>query len=412
MKGGLASGFILEIMQLCRLSLLFFSVATAIAAQSPPPAASPKQADTPAVWQMQDAGTTASLRGIDSVDGQVAWASGSDGTVLKTVDGGAHWQKCATPDADKDGAKLDFRGVQAWDSASAIVMASGPGDKSRLYKTEDGCVTWALLFKNPDAPDGFFDSFWLNGYYGEGMLLGDPVKGHFTVFKTEDGGQTWKRDEHKGLALDGYMLAAFAASNSSIARSEDKSLPAFVTGGKTGAMLFTSWVPPHSEKLSLHLKREDKNGPDWSTKTLPLAGGSDASGGFSIGYRIVEDSAAEALLKGGEVGHRKNWRFVAVGGDYSKPNETAGTAAWSDDDGTHWTAADTPPHGYRSAVQWDEAAKGWIAVGTNGSDISRDEGRTWKPLDNGEWNAISLPFVVGPKGRIARLNAAAVAPSD
>jgi hypothetical protein len=44
-------------------------------------------------------------------------------------------------------------------------------------------------------------------------------------------------------------------------------------------------------------------------------------------------------------------------------------------------------------------------VGTNGSDISRDDGKTWTALDDGNWNALSLPFVVGPKGRIARLSA-------
>src|SRR5580658_1273075 len=127
----------LAAMHLGRLSFLLIVSAALVAAQSPAPAPSQPQSSAPPVWQMQDSGTIASLRGIDSVDGQVAWASGSDGTVLKTIDGGAHWQKCATPDADKDGAKLDFRGVEAWDSASAIVMASGPGDKSRLYKTVD-----------------------------------------------------------------------------------------------------------------------------------------------------------------------------------------------------------------------------------------------------------------------------------
>jgi len=40
--------------------------------------------------------------------------------------------------------------------------------------------------------------------------------------------------------------------------------------------------------------------------------------------------------------------------------------------------------------------------------ISRDDGRTWQPLDNGNWNALSLPFIVGPKGRIARLNPSAI----
>jgi photosystem II stability/assembly factor-like uncharacterized protein len=110
-------------MQVIRLTLLL-AVASIAAAQSPEPSLSP--------WQMQESGTTAGLRGIDSVDGAVAWASGTGGTVLKTLDGGAHWQKCAIPDAAADGATLDFRGVQAWDAQTAIVMASGPGEKSRL----------------------------------------------------------------------------------------------------------------------------------------------------------------------------------------------------------------------------------------------------------------------------------------
>src|ERR1700678_20576 len=145
-------------MQRSQVSLFLFVVSAFAAGQSPVPA--PIQ-DQQNIWQMQDSGTTAGLRGIDSVDGMVAWASGTEGTVLKTTDGGAHWTKCAVPDADKDGATLDFRGVQAWDSDTAIVMASGPGDKSRLYKTTDGCKRWALLFKNPDK-DGFWDAILLN----------------------------------------------------------------------------------------------------------------------------------------------------------------------------------------------------------------------------------------------------------
>ena len=95
---------------------------------------------------------------------------------------------------------------------------------------------------------------------------------------------------------------------------------------------------------------------------------------------------------------------MVVGGDYTKPNESTGTAAGSADGGERWTASVIPPHGYRSAVQWSESLKLWITVGTNGSDISRDDGKTWQPLDNGNWNALSLPFVVGPNGRIARLD--------
>jgi len=109
-----------------------------------------------AQWDMEDSNTTASLRGIVNVGGGVAWASGTNGTVLRSEDGGYLWQSCATPPGAE---KLDFRGIQAFDENTAIVMSSGKGDLSRLYKTTDGCATWKLILTNPDAPnDGFFDT--------------------------------------------------------------------------------------------------------------------------------------------------------------------------------------------------------------------------------------------------------------
>lgn len=107
-----------------------------------------------AQWLIQDSGTTAGLRGIHSVDGKVAWASGTSGTVVHTDDGGAHWLRCPVPPGAE---KLDFRGVWAWNSQRAVVMSIGEGDQSRLYKTIDGCKTWTQLSVNPDAK-GFWDA--------------------------------------------------------------------------------------------------------------------------------------------------------------------------------------------------------------------------------------------------------------
>jgi hypothetical protein len=60
-------------------------------------------------------------------------------------------------------------------------------------------------------------------------------------------------------------------------------------------------------------------------------------------------------------------------------------------------------------VAYDSGSKVWIAVGTNGGDVSSDSGRTWRPLEIGQnWNALSLPFVVGSGGRIGKLDFASI----
>jgi photosystem II stability/assembly factor-like uncharacterized protein len=378
---------------------VLMAAATAQIAAQPPPARQ--------VWIMQNSGTMAGLRGVDSVDSVVAWASGTGGTILRTTDGGAHWTRCATPDADKDGATLDFRGIQAWDAQTAIVMASGPGEKSRLYKTSDGCRIWHVLFKDPDVPKGFFDSFWFEQAKRKGMLLGDPIGGRFVILTTEDGGMTWKRDRSRALKLRGKSLSAFAGSNSSIARDRRPSIDTrgpgedyfegFVTGGRDGSFLVERWEGPSHPKARFGRGFPGRPPPTWNWRRIPLAGGGESTGAFALSFRYTGSPCEDC-------GFGKYWIPIAVGGDYKKPDATVGTAAWSDDGGWTWTASTTPPHGYRSAVQFSESLHAWITVGTNGSDISRDDGRTWQPLDNGNWNALSLPFVIGPNGRIARLN--------
>jgi photosystem II stability/assembly factor-like uncharacterized protein len=330
-------------------------------------------------WAMQVSGTTAGLRGIHAVGGGVAWASGTDGTVLRTEDGGYMWQRCAMPPGAQ---KLDFRGIWAWDENTAVVMSSGPSDQSRIYKTVDGCSHWKLVFTNPDK-DGFWDAM-VFGDRSHGYLLGDPVSGRFVFLTTKDGGESWTSSKAAGLEANNGATGAFAASNSSLLAGPREPV-LFGTGAGYIYSLETvgtiSFRTPPGTRIKMH--------EQWTRSATPLQASGDSSGIFSLGY----DAGA---LPG------YGYTLVAVGGDYRKPGETAQTAAWSADR-QHWRAATHPPHGYRSAVAWDPDAKAWIAAGTNGSDISYDDGKTWTPLDNGNWNALSLPWVVGPGGRIAKL---------
>jgi len=330
-------------------------------------------------WDMQQSNSTASFRGIHSVDGAVAWASGTDGTVLRTEDGGSHWQRCATPPGAE---KLDFRGVWAWDAKTAIVMSAGPGNQSRLYKTTDGCAHWNEERQNSEK-DGFWDAvgfpaldFGTAGDQQRGVLVGDPVRGGFytEVMIPEHG---WAVDADSCAAVQGE--GAFAASNSSVfVFGSGRYI--LVTGGKLGARALLSPLLDYNDGTR-----------DCLAVWLPLAAGSASTGAFSVSFRDAKHG-------------------IVVGGDYKKPDDPSSTAAWTADGGRHWKAASKAPHGYRSAVAWDAEAKVWIAAGTNGSDISRDNGKTWQRLDDGNWNAVSPPFIVGPKARIGKLRADAVKP--
>jgi len=357
-----------------------------------------------AQWTIEDSHTTADLRGIANAGGGIAWASGTNGTVLRTTDGGTTWQTCAIPPGAE---KLDFRGIQAFDANTAIVMSSGPGDQSRLYKTTDGCATWKLVFTNPDK-DGFWDAIQVTEFTG--LLIGDPVQNKFSLFRTQDGGSTWTRWGTKPYpdkyALEWPVRSAknqtiFAASNEAM-WTVDSGAFVFVTGGASGARLMVQIRDGDAEEMGVRWPIQSV-----STK-LPLKTGSQSGGAFAVAPK-----------------NRTRWslKLMVVGGDYEHPDDTTDTAVYlSSKEGQHVpftsyfdvTQPTIPPHGYRSAVAYDERSKTWITVGPNGTDISTDDGRNWRALKptatdapdaDKNWNALSLPFVVGPKGRIGKLNA-------
>ena len=72
----------------------------------------------------------------------VIWASGSDGVILRSVDEGSTWKQISVPNA----GGLDFRDIEAFSADEAYVMSSGEGNKSRVYKTTDGGKTWKLQY--------------------------------------------------------------------------------------------------------------------------------------------------------------------------------------------------------------------------------------------------------------------------
>jgi photosystem II stability/assembly factor-like uncharacterized protein len=365
-----------------------------------------------AQWELQESHSTSGLRGIHNVDGRIAWASGEQGTVLRTLDGGRSWQRCAVP---LGAEQLDFRGIQAFDENTAIVMSSGPGAQSRVYRTRDGCATWELAFTNPDK--GSFKAMQFIPGSGRdkgrvGVLVGDPTSSilegtHFAIFRTYDYGKTWEKTQGpwRAPAKAGEML--LAASNSALIEVRGSNL--FVTGGAV----------TRSRTLEEHVKHDPHIVVLYVGGDLPLRHGAEA-GAASVAAHLGPESNAAADAKkyivravhAGDV-------LVAVGGDPRQPDIAAGNCAVSIDGSLNWSVPLTSPRGYRSAVAYDPQGNYWITVGPNGTDVSTDDGRNWRPLTptagepadaDKNWNSLSLPFAVGPNGRIGKLRGDAVKP--
>jgi len=285
------------------LILLSFNFFEAAAAQGGP--------------RVQISHTAESLRGVSAVSRQVAWASGTHGTYLRTVDGGRTWNPAEVPDA----ARLDFRAVAAFSADEAFLMSAGPGEQSRIFHTSDGGKHWRLQFTNTN-PKGFFDSmvFWDSKH---GVVLGDPVpdesgKLKFELLLTEDG-ENWRTipTAQVPLAMEGE--GAFAASNSCLA---------IVPGGSDSNIWFAT-----GGKVARVFHSGDR-GQSWQVFDTPIMHGADSTGIFSIAFRDP--------LHG-----------VIAGGDYKQPNGDGPNLAFTEDGGKSWALSPLHPLAYFSAVAYD-----------------------------------------------------------
>jgi photosystem II stability/assembly factor-like uncharacterized protein len=328
-------------------------------------------------WSVQTSGIDTNLRGVSAVyisDAIAArgsskspearhiavWACGSNGAILFSSDEGKTWKRLHVA----GGETLDFRGIVAFDETTAYLMSSGQGDKSRIYKTMDGGVTWKLEFTGK-RPTFFLDALVCNR---DCYALSDPVDGKFVLVRAQNG-ENWKELPGDGMpaALPGE--GAFAASGTALAMNNDGDLY-FGTGGGKAARVF------HSPDF----------GKTWTAAETPIASGNASSGIFSV------------ALAGNAV--------VAVGGDYKDAKRTDRVAAYSLDGGKTWQLSAQQPGGYRSAAV--SLSGVMLAVGPTGEDISDDQGAHWKNMGTLDLNAafvldIHNGWAVGAKGTVARL---------
>jgi photosystem II stability/assembly factor-like uncharacterized protein len=314
-------------------------------------------------WQLTPTGSEARLRGLSAVSAEVAWASGSGGTILRTLDAGSSWQQVGPPGTHD----LQFRDIEAFGADDAVILSIGPGTDSRVYLTSDAGRSWALTFTSDD-PNAFYDCMTFFDRH-RGLALSDPVDGRFRIIATDDGGRSWRVVQaDMPPALSGEF--AFAASGQCLVSGDD-GRAWFATGGGAQARVF----------------RTEDGGKSWEVAATPIRSGPTA-GIFALAFRDARNG-------------------LAVGGDFTTPSDAPDALALTDDGGRTWQLVHAAPNEYRSGATWVNGRVA-IVVGPTGSDVSVDRGLSWQRFDTGSFDTVDCAhggacWASGEQGRVAYL---------
>ena len=323
----------------------------------------PVRAQGPRI-ELLSTGPHVSLRGLSVVNDKVIWVSGSGGTVGRSIDGGATWSWTTVPGYEK----RDFRDIEAFDENTAIIMAIA--EPAQLLKTNDGGQTWRMVYQN-EYPGMFLDAMDFANDNTTGVVVGDPIHGHFFEAETSDGGSTWHDIQLRQLPEADSGEGCFASSGTNI-RFINRDAACFVSGGPRARLFIAG-----------------------QSIDLPLIQGAVSTGANSV---AVKDPG-KPLDK---------LHLIVVGGDFSKDTITAKNCALTNNGGQTWLSPKTAPHGYRSCVEYI-GPHALLTCGTSGVDLSTDDGMNWQLLTTTGFHACRKAkkghavFLAGSGGRVARL---------
>lgn len=308
-------------------------------------------------------GRKTSIRGLSVVSNSVAWISGSNGWTALSSDAGKSWKWNQIPGYEK----FDFRDIEAFSAANAIIVSAG--SPAVVLLTTDSGSNWKEVYRN-DSPDIFLDGmdFWDPK---NGIIYGDPIKSKMQLLKTSDSGMSWQNISHN---LNVSLIegeASFAASGTAI-RCLKKGKTFIATGG-IQSRIFVS----------------EDFGNSWEVYPCPIIQGKSSTGPFSIAFL-------------------KPKKGIAAGGDYQQDTLSANNLLLTKNGGRTWIKPEIGARGYKSAIEYISSKK-IIATGTSGTDISNDGGKIWTRVSNEGYNSVrkaksgSWVLLTGSNGKISEL---------
>lgn len=290
---------------------------------------------------------SSSIRAIHAISQDTLYYAGSKGDFGVTIDGGKTWDTFKIK--YQDSILPHFRSIAHSEKG---FFALSVGNPALLYNIES--FELELSYKE-EHEKVFYDSmkFFEDGIHG--IAVGDPTDHCPSILFTTDGGTIWKKLSCEALPKFEEGEAFFAASNTNIA-----------------VVNSTAWIASGGKKARI-LKSADY-GKTWQIFDTPFIQGEGPQGIYSIDFYDENNG-------------------IAVGGNYSRPEDNCANKAITTDGGKTWTiVADNENPNYKSCVQYvpNTNGKEVFAVGKTGISFSNDGGLTWKEVSKDSYYSIQF----------------------
>ena len=135
-------------------------------------------------WFEQTTPVSIELMSVSAVNDNIVWACGlGNAQVVRTTDGGT-WMN-ATGSGILPG--LHITNIWGIDENNALVTGTTTSSITYVYKTTNGGLNWTQVF---NQSGGFINAVQLTSA-NNGFMVGDPVAGRWSLWKTTDAGYTW-----------------------------------------------------------------------------------------------------------------------------------------------------------------------------------------------------------------------------
>jgi len=315
-----------------------------------------------------------SIRGMSLPSEKVLWASGSKGSVVKSLDGGESFEWMQV----KGYETRDFRAIHAWDDKEVLIVAVAA--PAVILKTLDGGLSWEKVYENADT-SMFLDAVTFKDDK-VGTVIGDPINDTIFLLNTEDRGAHWNKVNAsfwKSKVVEGE--AFFASSNSNFVYDYQSNY--FISGGIKSRL----WM-------------------DGFAMDIPIIQGSKSTGANSI---AISPNQNHLIIAGGDFSlpGEMNNNFVKLD-RYKYPNTTEKHLSKS----VYFWKVDKKVNnlnGYKSSLVFLNNNL-IIACGTSGVDISKNRGKYWEKISTESFHVVQhLPnrkaaFFSGSGGRIGYLS--------